>query len=123
MLDPRAFRTGLWAGVDEKWRFGPFKLEIEAWIEAGASVSVKPSQYTGKLWLHGAVGVSIWRFGIDLEVDTHLEAEVFTPYHVLGTLKVRINLPWPLSDINKSVDLEWGPEPSACHRCRCRCSR
>lgn len=111
MADDHAFRTGIWAGIDEQWRFPPFTLKVEAWIEAAAAISAKPTQFSGKLWTHGAIGVSIWRFGIDLEVDTHLEAEVFTPYHILGELKVHIGLPWPLPDIDKTVGLEWGPDP------------
>ena len=111
MADDHSFRTGIWAGIDEQWKFPPFTLKVEAWIEAAAAISAKPTQFSGKLWTHGAIGVSIWRFGIDLEVDTHLEAEVFTPYHILGQLKVHIGLPWPLPDIDKTVGLEWGPDP------------
>ncbi|MPZ99110.1 MAG: hypothetical protein GEU80_07175 [Dehalococcoidia bacterium] len=111
MIDATQLQTGAWVGYDKRWSFGPLSVVIEAWIEGGVSVSWKPVYFHGELWLHGKVELRVFGFGPGLHADALFAADVFDPFHVLASLSVGINLPWPLPDFDVEVTLEWGPTP------------
>jgi hypothetical protein len=110
MLDPRQLAMGAWVGYDKTWKFGPLRVTVEAWIEGNVIVSWKPVYLHGDLWLHGKAGLKAFGFGLMLGVDAQFAADVFDPFHLLASFTVKIGLPWPLSDIKKTIELEWGPE-------------
>jgi hypothetical protein len=110
MLDARQLAMGAWVGYDKNWKFGPLRVTVEAWIEGNVVVSWKPVYLHGDLWLHGEAGLKVFGFGLTLGVDARFAADVFDPYHLLASFSVKIGLPWPLSDIKKTIELEWGPE-------------
>jgi|GEM_PF-476606 len=110
MLDPRQLAMGAWVGYDKNWKFGPLRVTVEAWIEGNVVVSWKPVYLHGDLWLHGNAGLKVFGFGVTLGVDAQFAADVFDPFHLLASFTVKIGLPWPLSDIKKTIELEWGPE-------------
>jgi hypothetical protein len=112
MLDARWLAMGAWVGYDKRWKYGPLKVTLEAWLEGGAILSWNPAHFYGLLWLHGKAGLSVFGFGVGLTVDAQIAADVFYPFHVLGKFRVRINLPWPLPDFGVGITLEWGPEPT-----------
>ena len=111
MLDPRRLGLGGSIGFDKDYRFGPLSVDLEAWIEAHALLSAQPPHFTGELWLHGKVALSVFGFGLGLTADARIRADVFDPFHLVGSFRVAINLPWPLDDIGATVKAEWGPEP------------
>lgn len=111
MLDARRLRTGAWVGYDKDWKFGPLKIELEAWIEGGASLSWKPVYLSGYLWLHGRIVARVFGFGFGLGAEAHFDTGVFDPFHVRAELSVSVDLPWPLPDAEAKIVLEWGPEP------------
>jgi hypothetical protein len=110
MLEARQLAMGAWVGYDKKWKFGPLKVTVEAWIEGNVVVSWKPVYLHGDLWLHGQAGLKVFGFGLTLGVDALFAADVFDPFHLLASFTVKIGLPWPLSDIKKTIELEWGPD-------------
>jgi len=110
MLDARQLAMGAWVGYDKKWKFGPLRVTVEAWIEGNVVLSWKPVYLHGDLWLHGKAGLKVFGFGLTLGIDARFAADVFDPFHLLASFTVRIGLPWPLSDIKKTIELEWGPE-------------
>ncbi len=112
MLDARWLAMGAWVGYDKRWKYGPLKVTLEAWLEGGAILSWNPAHFYGLLWLHGKARLSVFRFGVGLTVDAQIAADVFDPFHVVGKFRVRINLPWPLPDFGVGITLEWGPEPT-----------
>lgn len=113
MLNARQLAMGAWVGYDRSWKFGPLSVTLQAWMEANAVVSFKPAHLSADLWVHGAVDLKAFGFGLGLTLDAKLAAEVFDPFHLLGTFDVGIKLPWPLNKkkIEAHVKLEWGPEP------------
>ena len=110
MLDAHQLAMGAWVGYDKNWKFGPLRVTVEAWIEGNVIVSWKPVYLHGDLWLHGKAGLKVFGFGLTLGVDAQFAADVFDPFHLLASFTVKIGLPWPLSDIKKTIELEWGPE-------------
>lgn len=112
MLDAHQLATGAWVGYDAHWSFGPLSVTIEAWIEGNAVVSWKPVHFHGDLWLHGKAALKVFGFGLGLSADARLAADVFDPFHILASLDVGIDLPWPLPDFDVTIGLEWGPEPT-----------
>lgn len=110
MLDATQLAMGTWVGYDEHWKFGPLRVEVEAWIEGNAVVNWKPRHFHGDLWLHGKAELAVWRFDTGLTVNAQIAADVLDPFHILGEFSVGINLPWPLPDFDVDILLEWGPE-------------
>ncbi|MCI0687295.1 MAG: hypothetical protein L0Y54_08675 [Sporichthyaceae bacterium] len=109
MVDATMLATGAWVGYDAHWKFGPLKVDIEAWIDGGVLLSVKPIYFHGELWLHGRVALSVFGIGFGLHVDARFEIDVFDPFHILAEFSVGIELPWPLPDFDVTITLEWGP--------------
>jgi hypothetical protein len=108
MLNAHRLALGAWFGYDRKWEAGPLSITLQAWADGNALVSFKPAQFHGDLWIHGAVDLDIFGFGLGLTVDARIAADLFTPFHLRGEFSVKINLPWPLDDVGASVTLEWG---------------
>jgi len=110
-LGGRRLATGAWIGISETWTFGPASVTVEAWIEGGAELSLKPTHLAAYLWLHGKVEARAFGIGIGLSVDARLAAEVFTPFVIKGEFEVTIDLPI-FPDISLRVLVQWGPIPS-----------
>ena len=112
MIDAHRLRTGAWVGCDKSWNFGPVYVSLGAWIEGNADLSFKPIYFKGSLWLHGAIEVKVFGFGFGLGADARIAAGVFDPFSIRAELSVWVDLPWPFKDVNKTIVLEWGPEPT-----------
>jgi hypothetical protein len=112
MLNAHQLAMGAWVGYDHSWKFGPLSVTLQAWMESNAIVSYKPAHLCADLWVHGAVDLNAFGFGLGLTVDARIAAEVFDPYHLLGDFDVEFHLPWPFKKkhVGAHVKLEWGPE-------------
>ena len=109
MLNARQLAMGAWVGYDKSWNFPPLSVTLQAWMEANAVVSFKPAHLSADLWVHGAVDLKAFGFGLGLTLDAKLAAEVFDPFAIAGDFEVAIKLPWPLNKkkIGAHVKLEW----------------
>jgi hypothetical protein len=107
MLDGQRLATGAWVGYQKRFQFGPARLEIEAWIECNAQISWKQAYLTADASLHGGVRVKVFRFGLGLSVDALFAIGAFEPFQVRAQLRVSLELPWPLKDIDVDLTLEW----------------
>lgn len=112
MLDAHSLRIGAWVGYDKKWKYGPVKITIEAWLETNAMVNWKPIHFHGDLWAHGKFAMRVFGFGFGLALDAALAGDVFDPMHILAELSVELDLPWPLPNVDVDLTLEWGPQPT-----------
>ena len=108
-VEPRKLAAGARAGVEEDWTFGPLRVALEAWVEGHAALSWKPGHFRGDLTLGGTARLEAFGVGASITADATIEADVFDPFHLLGRLRVKLGLPWPIRDISKTVSLEWGP--------------
>jgi hypothetical protein len=113
MLNAHQLAMGAWVGYDKSWNFGPLSVTLQAWMENNAVVSFKPAHLYADLWVHGAVDLKAFGFGLGLTLDARLAADVFDPFHVLGEFDVEFKLPWPFKKkhLGAHVQLEWGPRP------------
>jgi hypothetical protein len=110
MLDHTSARMGAWFGLDRKWKYGPLRVTLEAWIEGAAVVSWAPKQFEGSLTLHGDVGLKAFGIGASLNLFSLLEVRAPHPYRVHAEFSVKMNLPWPLPDPKAKVKLTWEEE-------------
>ena len=111
MLDAHSLAFGSWVGYGNSWKFGPLRVNLEAWLEYNVGVSWYPPHLHGDIWLHGKGELKVFWFDFGLTVDAGIEADVFDPFHLLAELSVGVNLPWPLPDFSVGITLEWGPRP------------
>lgn len=107
MLLPTRFEIGAWMGYDAKWKFGPLRVWLQAWIDGYALVSWKPVQFKAGLTLFGSAGLKAFGVGIELSIGAGVEVEAPTPYRVYAQLYVKMKLPWPLPDPKAEIELEW----------------
>ncbi len=112
MLDAHQLAVGAWFGYANAWKFGPLQVTLEAWAEGNALLSFKPTHFHGDLWLHCLLELKVFGIGLGLSLDAKIAADLFKPYHLLGTFSVGIKLPWPFKKkISAKVVLEWKPLP------------
>jgi hypothetical protein len=110
MLDINQLAFGSRVGYGNSWKFGSVRITLEAWMETNVAISWNPPHFHGDLWLHGKAALKIWWFGFGLGLDGRLAGDIFDPFHILASLSVEIDLPWPLPDFSIGLTLEWGPE-------------
>lgn len=99
--------TGAMVGYDRKWKFGPVRVTLAAWIEGNGYISFSPPQFGGDLWLQGGFDISVFGFGFGFSVGAGIAANTPTPYFIRAEMKIKINLPWPLPDPSIRIVLEW----------------
>lgn len=117
--------TGIKAGAGVSWefekKFGPVALELGASMDVGGQISWGPPrqpaprpkpQIGGFIMLAGYARIRVFRFGLGFSVSASLAAEAPKPFIVTGKFNLTINLPWPFSDINLSVELTWNRDPN-----------
>jgi YVTN family beta-propeller protein len=109
MLDPRALRLGVWIGKNEHYKFGPVSADMEAWLDANATLSFRPPHLGVSIWLHGLLGVKVLRWKFAIGLDARLEADVAKPFHILGSMAIKIETRFKTFEFD--VRLEWGPRP------------
>lgn len=109
MLDSDRLALGASVGYDERWTFGPLRVELAAWMYGNAVMSWKPLHFHGDLRLHGQAGLSAYGVGLSLTAEAFLAADVFEPFRIRGGFSVDLSLPWPLPDPKAEICLEWGP--------------
>ena len=107
MLDPTKVQMGAYIGYTWGFFFGPVEAGLKAWIEGGAMISWKPSQFAGFLWLHGSLHLRVFGFGFSLSANAKIEVQTPRPYYVLIGLSVELDLPWFLPDIEIEIELKW----------------
>jgi hypothetical protein len=110
MLTHNGVRMGAWYGYDGKWKYGPLKVVLEAWVEGEAAIGWSPNQIEGWLALHGAVELKAFGFGAGLGLDAMIKARAPHPYYIHAELKVKLKTPWPLPDPKATIDLTWKEE-------------
>ncbi len=109
MLDAHALALGAWYGYNHAWKFGPLRVRLEAWAEGNAKLSFKPIHFHGDLSIHCLVDLSAFGIGLGISLDALIAADLFRPYHLLGTFSVGIKVPFKKKKIGATVRLEWGP--------------
>lgn len=107
-LPPVAMGFGFSQGWnwDKKW--GPLRVYLEAGVELEAGFSFAPAVY-GYLRVYGGLGLKIWGFGFGLALDASLTFFCAEGWELFGSLRVKLNLPWPIPDYKKTLDFSWGP--------------
>ena len=107
MIEPDALELGGFIGYEKEFTAGPAKLTIKAFIEAAARVSWRPKQLSGHLHLEGSVGVSVCGIGLGVSASATLAAQAPKPFAVRGDIRVKVDLPWPIPDLEAAVELAW----------------
>ncbi len=93
MLVPDRVGLGVWVGFDKRWKFGPLKVHLEAWLDANAGISWRPVQFAGDLTLVGDLGLKAFGIGASLSVHTDVSAQAPAPYKLHAEIKAQLHTP------------------------------
>ena len=110
-LPPVAFAFGFAQGWNWNKKYGPLRLYLEANVELEVGFSFNSALY-GFLRVYGGVGLKIWGFGFGLSIDAAFTFFTSDGWELTGELKIKLNLPWPIPDYKKTLDLDFGPGAS-----------
>ncbi len=99
MLNKSGIRAGARASWNYSKKFGPFKIELGAYINLAGKLSIKPMQIGASISAGGRFSVSISRFKLGFSLDTGLSAEAPKPFIIAGWLSFSLPLPWPLKKL------------------------
>ncbi len=114
MLSSSQVATGASAHFGQKWSLGVVSATLKASIDANAVVSWRPQQASGSLALDGTFAVGVAGFNVGAAATASLTAEAPAPYHVHGAIGLKVDLPWPLDDLDEHVSFDWqDPTPPA----------
>jgi hypothetical protein len=82
-------------------------VTLDASMEGSAIVSWHPSHFTGSVGVQG--GAELHAFGVStgITVGATVSGDVFDPFGLKGSFHASLNLPWPLPDISKTVEISW----------------
>ncbi len=107
MLEPSQVAFGASVGYDNDWKFGPVKIRLFATIGGDALVSWKPTLMWGMMYLEGSVEVRACGVNISLYAGADVEVKTPSPYFIGASVYVKVKLPWPVKDFEKTIRLEW----------------
>jgi hypothetical protein len=92
-------------------RSGRVKCFFHCGVEFNLAVGLPdPWLFYGMLRLDGGLTVKVFGFGFDFGVWAQLDAIAPEPFRIRGSVGISIDLPWPLPDIDVSVDLTFVDE-------------
>ncbi|MCU1230028.1 MAG: hypothetical protein JWO97_2912 [Acidobacteria bacterium] len=87
-------------------RSGRIKCFFHCGVEFNLAIGLPdPWLFYGMLRLDGGLTVKVFGFGFDFGVWAELNAIAPEPFRIKGSVGISINLPWPLPDIDASIDL------------------
>ena len=107
-LPPLAMAFGFAQGWSLNKKYGPLSLYFEVNIELEVGFSFVSAVY-GFLRIYGGIGLRLWGFGFGLSLDAAFTFFASDGWSLTGTIKVKLNLPWPIPDYKKSIPIDWGP--------------
>ena len=107
-LPPLAMAFGFSQGWSLDKKYGPLRFYLEANIELEVGFSFASAVY-GFLRIFGGLGLRIFGFGFGLSIDASFTLFVSDGWKLTGSIKIKLNLPWPIPDYKKTLDFSWGP--------------
>ena len=105
MADNDMLKMGAWIGYELHKKYGPLKVDFEAWIDGKLSVSRMPLQAEGSLTIHGSAEVSACGISVGISVEASAKATAPNPLSV--SAEVEVTLKTPLGNPSATISLEW----------------
>lgn len=94
MISSSGIRAGAGASYSLKKKFGPFGVELSAYLDIAGKINFKPKQIGGSIQMGGSVYLKIFGFKFGFSVDVGLAAEAPKPFIVTGKLKICVKVLW-----------------------------
>lgn len=109
-LDADGVRFGAGIGIGGEWEFAIIKLIAKAGARVKAKLGYDPFQLEGLFQLWGELGISIWEFDFKLQADATAIGRLPNPTQLVFKVHFKLDLPWPIPDIEGSEDLTLGED-------------
>lgn len=106
MVDNTGFKMGLWIGYKmAPKKYGPLKVQLEAWFEGKLSVSFAPIQAKGSIVLNALATLSCGPISLGVGVEAGVSVEAPRPLLLEAYLKVQLKTPF--GNPKAKVELKW----------------
>lgn len=107
MISSQGIKAGAGISFDFNKKFGPVQVGFGASLDMGGFISFKPVQIGGFIQVSGYAYLKVWKFKFGLSIAVALAIEAPHPFNMTGSLRVKLNLPWPIPDIKFTLDISW----------------
>lgn len=110
MLLPDQLAFGVWIGYVKHWKKGPLKVDLEAWMDANATISWRPIQLAGDLTMAGELGLRAFGIGACLSVRAGVGAAAPRPYRLHAEIEAKLRMPRFVPDLKCHFELDYKEE-------------
>ncbi len=107
MLDPTRLFVGAGWRYHKRYGWKHLNVTLSASMEGNALVSWHPAHFTGSVSVEGSAELRAFSISAGISVGATISGDVFDPFGLRGEFRARLNLPWPLPDIKKTIVIEW----------------
>ncbi len=109
MIEPSQLKFGSSVGYDSapKWKFGPLRVHLAAWLKFAVSLSRRPTHVWGSADLGGTAELKAFGVGCSILAQAGLGFEAPTPFVLSGDLHVKLQTPKFIPDPEADIHLEW----------------
>jgi len=93
MVDPDRLRFGVWVGYELHEKFGPLRVDLEAWLDGQLTISRMPFQADGRVTLFGGLELGAGPVSVGLSVEASVAVEVPNPFSVSAEMTFELKTP------------------------------
>jgi hypothetical protein len=111
MIDNTGVRVGAGVSIGGKWEWWIITVTARAGLRVGALVGWNPAQLEGAIKLWGELGLKVWEFKFALLLEAEAIGRIARPTQATFQVAYRLDLPWPIPDVEGVADLSYGETP------------
>lgn len=100
MLNLQRIKTGGGLRFAEDLTVGPFALKVSFSVDGYALLGWNPVQIGAGYGVSGSIRACVWKICLGLELGGMIEVAIPRPFLFALTVRIKVELPWPLPDIS-----------------------
>lgn len=110
MINNDRFAFGAGLSIGGEWKWWIIKLVARLGANVAAKVGWNPVELEGMFAIWGELGFKVWKFGFLLKGTAKAVGHTPRPHQLKFSLSYKLDLPWPLSDIEGEKSVLIGDE-------------
>ena len=108
MINNNRIAFGAGISVGGKWEWWIITLTARIGADVAALIGWNPVELEGMFRIWGELGLKVWKFGFMLRGSAEVVGHTPKPSKLDVTFKYKLDLPWPIPDIEGDKTFTWG---------------